>query len=452
MDEPLFEPPDDPPDDARPDETRPDDTYDPAFFEPHDPPPLGELMADCCMLRDVAGGPPRAVAPGYGLPEDPAEHIRQLQEVEALARFAEIRRVALVADLVEAAPPVERERLTACGAEGTPDVPEFLPMEIGAALGMPTARARLLVSDALDLKWRHPQLWNRMVEGDIPPWKALTVARMCHGLTHFQAVRLDEAVGDALPDLAWARAKRLVEGQIAVADPAAAAARERAQLNRRHVGIALRPGTTGAMDLFGVLDTSDACQLDATLGRMAEELAQTGDGDDLDARRARALGLLVRGEGASGRPVARIYLHMWADSAIARVEGHGPIPVEDISRLLGGCTVRLTQVIDHRESVPVDAYEVPEPMREQLALAQPYEVAPFGAVTARRSDMDHTVPYAQGGRTAPDNLGPLGRTSHRARTHGGYRLSQPSPGRWLWRTPRGQCFEVTNRGSRRVPG
>lgn len=33
-------------------------------------------------------------------------------------------------------------------------------------------------------------------------------------------------------------------------------------------------------------------------------------------------------------------------------------------------------MIDHRESVPVDAYEVPEPMREQVALAQPYEIAP----------------------------------------------------------------------------
>ncbi len=448
MDEPLVDPVDDDPPDR---DSDPDPTYDPAFFEPQDSPALGDLMVDGCMLReDPDGGPPRAVAPGYGLPEDPADHIRQLQEVEALARFAEIRRVALVADLVEAAPPVEREELVACGGDGTPDVPEFLPLEIGGALGMTATRARMFVADALDLKWRHPRLWNRMVEGDIPPWRALVVARMCNGLTHFQAIRIDDAIGDTLPDLAWARAQRLVEGQIAAADPAAAAARERSRLNRRHVGIALRPGTTGAMDVFGVLDTADARQLDTTLSRMAEDLARDGDESDLDTRRARALGLLARGEHPGSAPVVRLYVHTWVDSETVRVEGHGPLPVEELGRLLGRCKVRVTQVIDHRESIPVDAYEVPDRMREQLSLAQPYEVAPFGSVSARRSDLDHTVPYASGGLTEPDNLGPLGRTSHRARTHGGYRLSQPTPGRWRWETPRGQCFEVSNRGTRRV--
>jgi hypothetical protein len=447
MDEPLFEPPDDDPPDPVP---PPGAVYDPADFVPRELPGLGEVMADGCMLRDTPDGPPRAVLAGHGLPEDPADHIRQLEEVEALARFAEIRRVALVADLVEAAPPVDREQRIPCGGDGTPEVPEFLPMEIGAALGLPVERARLLVSDALDLKWRHPRLWNRMVEGDIPPWRALAVARMCHGLSGFQAIRVDEAVGDSLPGLAWARAKRLVEGHVAAADPAAAKARERARLNRRHVAVALRPGTTGAMDLFGVLDTADAVALDATLARMAGDLARGGDESDLDARRARALGLLARGSGPDAAPVARLYVHTWADSDVARVEGHGPLPVVELGWLLGGCRVRVTQVIDHRDSVPVDAYEVPDRMREQLTLAQPYEVAPFGSVPARRSDMDHTVPFARGGPTAPHNLGPLGRTSHRSRTHGGYLLSQPEPGRWLWRTPRGQCFEVTNRGSRRV--
>ncbi|SDB97123.1 hypothetical protein GA0111570_11271 [Raineyella antarctica] len=450
MDEPLFDPP---PDDEPGEPPAADPTtYDPAFFEPHQPPALGDLMEGGCMVREGPDAPPRAVTPGYGLPEDPADHIVQLREVEALARFAEIRRVALVADLVEAAPPVERERVVGCGGEGTPDVPEFLPMEIGAALGMATERARLLVSDALDLKWRHPRLWNRMVEGDMPPWRALTVARMCHGLTLFQVTRIDDAVGDELPDLAWARARRLVEGEIAAADPVAAAERERARLNRRHVGVGLRLGATGAMDLFGVLDVADARQLDATLARMSEDLAKAGDESDLDARRARALGLLACGGLQGAAPVVHLYLHAWADGEVARLEGHGPLPVGELGRLLERCTVRFTRVIDHRESVPTDAYEVPPRMREQLNLAQPYEVSPFGSVRARHSDMDHTVPFAMGGETAPHNLGPLGRASHRARTHGGYALSQPTPGRWQWRTPRGQCFEVTNRGTRRLPG
>ncbi|QGF23326.1 HNH endonuclease signature motif containing protein [Raineyella fluvialis] len=437
MDEPRV--PDEPPPARLPD-----------LFTPHDLPPLGEVMADGCLVRDTPMGPPRAVAPGYGLPEDPADHIRQLQEVEALARFAEIRRVALVADLVEAAPVIEREERVPCGGDGTPWVPEFLAVEIGGALGMGEVRARLFVSDTLDLKWRHPRLWNRMVAGDIAPWQALMVARMCHALAWDGALRVDAATGDVLPGLAWARAKRLVEGEIAAADPVAAVERERARLNRRVVAVAVRPGTTAAMNVFGVLDTADAEALDETLGQMAAELGQSGDESDLDTRRARALGLLARGVLPAGRPVARIYLHVWAESTVARVEGHGPLPVDELPGFLSGCTVRMTRVIDQRESVPVDAYEVPESMREQLVVAQPVEVAPYGSVPARSSDMDHTVPYARGGSTEPDNLGPLGRRAHRARTHGGYRLTQPAPGLWLWRTPLGQAFEVTNRGTRRV--
>ncbi|WOQ15471.1 hypothetical protein [Raineyella sp. W15-4] len=428
------------------------------FFLPADLPTLGELMVDGVLVRDSPDGPPRAVSVGYGLPEDAEEHVRQLREVEALARFAEIRRVALIADLVEAAPAVDGEQRVPCGGDGTPSVPEFLAMEVGGALGIGAPRAWSLMIDALDLKWRHPRLWNRMVEGDMVPWRALMVARMCHDLGFEAALGVDQEIGERLPDLAWARAKRLVEGQIAAADPQAALERERSRQNRRLVGVAARDGVTGAMDVFGVLDTADARALDATLGRLAGDLARAGDDSDLDHRRARALGLLARGEipvpgaGPVGcRPTARIYLHVWADSTVARVEGHGPLPVEELPGFLDGCNARVTRVIDTRASVPVDAYEVPEAMREQLVVAQPYEVAPFGSVSARSADMDHTVPYGRGGPTAPDNLGPLGRRAHRARTHGGYRLSQPEPGRWMWRTPLGQTFEVTNRGTRHVP-
>ncbi|MPM38233.1 hypothetical protein SDC9_84862 [bioreactor metagenome] len=39
-----------------------------------------------------------------------------------------------------------------------------------------------------------------------------------------------------------------------------------------------------------------------------------------------------------------------------------------------------------------------------------------------------------------DNLGPLSRTVHRARTHSGFSLRQPVPGLWIWRTPWAGCI------------
>ncbi len=422
----------------------------PELYLPRRPPPMGEFTRGGCLLRGE-DGQVLAVSPGQGLPEDPDEHITELIEVESLARFAEIRRIALIADLMEAAPTVEDEHMVPGGAAGTPRIPEFIHLEVGAALQLAPERARTLIGDALNLKWRHPRLWNRMVAGEMPVWRCLEVSRRCMMLDHAQALWLDDRIGDTLPAVSWARAQRMVEGEIAAADPAAAAERERRQ-HRRRVGVARRPGSGTAMDLFGVLDAADALQLDATLGRMAAGLADAGDPDDLDARRARALGLLARGATPEQVPQVRLYVHVAEGGEIARAEGLGPVPLAELDRLTAGATIRVTQVIDHAASVPVDAYEVPDRMREQLVLAHPVEVAPYGSVTARHCDMDHTVPYVPGnpGQTRPDNLGPLGRTAHRARTLGGYRLRQDTPGVWLWSTPRGQTYQVSNQGTIRL--
>ncbi len=412
-----------------------------------------ELLRDGLMVTldgpDGRADDPLAVTAGYGLPEDPAEHVAQLAEIEALSRFAEIRKLALVADLVEAAPPVEREGRVVLGGDGTPAVPEFLHLEVGGALSLAPDRARLLISDALDLKWRHPRLWNQMIHGTIPVWRCQLVARRCHHLRGTIALWVDDRTGNVLPRLSWARAQRLLEGEIAAADPETAD-REEAARRRCRLDVFSRPGSATTAGVFGILDTTDAAQLDLTLSRMAAELAEAGDDDDLDTRRARALGLLARGGAPDRTPVVHLYVHATADGDIARVEGHGPLGRTALGDLLTRCRVRLTRVIDQGDSVPVDAYEIPDRMREQLVLAQPVEVVPYGTVAARRADLDHTVPWDRGGETKVPNLGPLGRTAHRARTHGGYVLTQPRPGEWHWQTPRGQRFVVTNRGTVRL--
>ena len=47
---------------------------------------------------------------------------------------------------------------------------------------------------------------------------------------------------------------------------------------------------------------------------------------------------------------------------------------------------------------------------------------------ARRCDLDHTIPYDQGGPTVAGNLGPLCRYHHRLKTHTSWSLCQPEPG------------------------
>ena len=61
---------------------------------------------------------------------------------------------------------------------------------------------------------------------------------------------------------------------------------------------------------------------------------------------------------------------------------------------------------------------------------------------AESCDADQTVPADDGGPTAEGNLGPLHRAHHVDKTHHGWLLSQPEPGRFIWTSPTGHSYEV----------
>jgi len=78
-------------------------------------------------------------------------------------------------------------------------------------------------------------------------------------------------------------------------------------------------------------------------------------------------------------------------------------------------------------------------------------VFPWSTRRSTGLDLDHTTAYRKGtdgtppppGQTRPDNLGPLTRRAHRAKTHGGWQVTQPLPGTYLWRSPLGYRYLVT---------
>jgi len=103
----------------------------------------------------------------------------------------------------------------------------------------------------------------------------------------------------------------------------------------------------------------------------------------------------------------------------------------------------------------VDAYEIPESIRQAVILRDRHEVFPWSSREARHLDMDHTDPYTPGraGQTRPSNLGPLSRRAHRAKTFGGWQLTQPEPGVFIWHTRLGQTIRVGPNGTTRIrPG
>ena len=62
---------------------------------------------------------------------------------------------------------------------------------------------------------------------------------------------------------------------------------------------------------------------------------------------------------------------------------------------------------------------------------------------AARCDLDHTVPWDQGGLTCECGLAPLCRHHHRCKQAEGWWLDQPEPGLLVWRAPAGRRYTTT---------
>lgn len=206
-------------------------------------------------------------------------------------------------------------------------------------------------------------------------------------------------------------------------------------------------------------DAMTVAAINAAVNAVAEERKESMPGATANERRVAALALLANPaahiDSAVGPVKVKVkaYLHLYGDSEIARLEGHGPVTTDWVRHRFGpNTTVLVTPVIDLNNQVPVDAYEIPSPLREAVHLIHPGDVFPFAANTGRRMDLDHAIPYAEAGPTAVGNLGPMTRTHHRIKTHAGWEARHPFPGIVGWRDPHGAHYLVDQTGTRRVTG
>ncbi len=114
------------------------------------------------------------------------------------------------------------------------------------------------------------------------------------------------------------------------------------------------------------------------------------------------------------------------------------------------CTINLKPVIDLPAGhTPVDAYEIPASLREQLLQRNPADVFPAPPQSAAVSTIPYLHPDSGGppGKTSIGNLGPHTRRHHRYKTHGGWQVRQPEPGTWLWRSPHHRTYLVNATGT-----
>lgn len=163
-------------------------------------------------------------------------------------------------------------------------------------------------------------------------------------------------------------------------------------------------------------------------------------------------------------PPATLYVHLDqtafdAGHGAARVEGVGPITLQQAREWLGHRRVRVVPVLDlaAEATTSVDGYAFPRRLREMLHLNNPRDVFPFGVNAGRTKDIDHPVPYrppddgGPPGQTGAHNAAPMTRFHHRIKTFGRWRVTQLGIGSYLWHSPHDHCWLVDATGTHKVP-
>jgi hypothetical protein len=90
------------------------------------------------------------------------------------------------------------------------------------------------------------------------------------------------------------------------------------------------------------------------------------------------------------------------DGGAARIEKIGPVLADELSHLVGHHRITLTPVVCVNDAErAVDAYEIPDWMRESMLGRDRYEVFPSSR-EARGCDLDHTVPMCRESGARPD--------------------------------------------------
>ncbi|GAA1479219.1 hypothetical protein GCM10009623_36650 [Nocardioides aestuarii] len=370
---------------------------------------------------------------------------------------------------------------------GAPLVAEFSVAEFGAAVGMTPEAGKYYLGHALELRYRLPRLWEQVLTGTVQAWRARRVADATIGrqLSMQAAAFVDAHVAAVAGRIRVSQLDRLVDEAVARHMPETAEQERRDAEDRRCFDIHTdQPSFNGTAQVTGELDLIDAFDLEDAIREGAEELADLGCTESLDVRRSMAAGSLGRrqptldfesettgdevstgsttGDACAAPPPTRnrkpkqkmVLMVALTDAALRGEAGHTvgrcestrtPVTVETIREWCGNpdAQVVVKPMINLADHVHVDAYEVPDRIREHIALRDQHCVFPWCTRPARSCDCDHVrswTPDGTGGPTCTCEIAPLCRSHHRLKTHAAWSYTTIEPGTYLWTSPHGYQF------------
>ncbi|MDM4141569.1 MULTISPECIES: HNH endonuclease signature motif containing protein [Mycobacterium] len=350
-------------------------------------------------------------------------------------------------------------------ADWAADAWEAVAAQVGAALGCSVAMGHSYVRYAMAMRDRLPRVGAVFRAGHIDYRAFQTVVFRTDLITDEEVLaRVDAQVAALVsrrPSLTRGALGAAVDRLVAVVD-ADAVRRAKDALRDRYVDVL--SNESGMAYVTGSVLATDGLALDRRLDALAATVCEA-DPRTVTQRRADALGALAAGASrlmcgcgsadcAAAAPngvKSNVVIHVIAEQA--SLEGTAPtpavvpgveglIPAEVIAQL--ATSARLMPLI--APSGAETRYTPSAALADFVRCRDLTCRAPGCDRPAGECDLDHTVPYADGGATHASNLKALCRGHHLMKTFWGWRDRQLPDGTVIWTLPGGHTY-VTTPGS-----
>lgn len=360
-----------------------------------------------------------------------------------------------------------RYRLAHCGEteDWAIDTMDAVAADVAAALRVSHGVALGRVHHARALAERLPRVGEVFAAGDIDSRAFQTiVSRTDLVLDPDVLTMVDEQLAVRLPrwPLSQGRLGAQVDKVVARVDTDAVRRRDKRSRDRE---VWIGTNHDGLSEIHGSLFAPDAHALDTRLTALAATVCEH-DPRTRDQRRADALGALAAGadrlgcrcgraDCAAGKrpPASPVTIHLIAEQATVDGGGRAPgcevgadglITAEIVAELAK--SAKLVPLVHPGDAAPEGGY-VPSAALASFVRCRDLTCRWPGCDTpAVHCDVDHTIPYAQGGPTHAANLKCYCRLHHLLKTFWGWREQQLPDGTLILSSPTGQTY-VTTPGS-----
>jgi hypothetical protein len=346
------------------------------------------------------------------------------------------------------------------------DTQEAVSAEVAAALAIGQGLATSYLYYSRCLRTRLPKVGALLQSGDIDYRTFQTIVYRTDLITDPDVMAAVDAEVAAKtprwPAMTQGRLGAQVDRIVARADRDAVRRRRERQADRE---FSTWDGGDGLTEVFGRLMTPDARAVDVRLDALADTVCDA-DPRTRNQRRADAMGALAVGAkrltcrcgqpqcaaGATRAP-APVLIHVIADRATVDGTSQTPgsmiasdalIPAELITELARSAKLR---PLTHPRDTPPEAGYTPSQALADFVRCRDLTCRfPGCDKPAVRCDLDHTIPYRDGGPTHASNLKSLCRLHHLIKTFWRWRDQQLPDGTLIWTAPSGQTY-VTTPGS-----